>query len=205
MYKLTPELAKGEGMKFIDVGIHENLELKRIDKQGNELPPVEYNVSENGNEFLAFYFTDQDGNQLIKTEWKPSDTDQVKLDKKIVNQMKRVQAIITCFISLQEYVMQVDSFQEFAKRTIELLSNKYKGKKVRVKAVYAYNNFVSLPNYTFQDNPFIESMDISKAESKMKITSMDKMVRDDKPDTTTSEKNPFETQSASDSTTDLPF
>jgi len=204
MYNVTPELNKGAGGNFIDVGIHENVELRRLDKDGNDIPAVEYNVSEKGNKFLAFYFVDQKGNVLIKTEWEPTTGD---VEKKQTNIMKRVQSIVTTFIPLDEYVMNVTSFEFFGKKTVEILGNKYKGKKVRLKAVYAWNNYVSLPNYTFPGNRFIESMDTPEDKSEVKITSMDKMVRDDKPDTTTGETNSYttDTQTSTGKTNDLPF
>jgi len=46
-------------------------------------------------------------------------------------------------------------------------------KKLRVKTVYSYNNYVSLPKYV----PFLEDMEVEK--TKLNITSFDKMERDE--------------------------
>ncbi|MFW6225672.1 MAG: hypothetical protein ACOC3V_01775 [bacterium] len=177
MYNVNKNIdSETNATNFIDVGIHENVELDR----------VEYDVSPKGNKFLAFYFK-KDGKELSHTEWEPVDNDNKKLNDKINNQMKRVKHIATKFISEEEFEFNASDFEDFSNKVIEKLKGKYEGKKVRIKVVYNYNNYTSFPNYV----PFIESMDIPKENSKLEISSIDKMTKD-RPDTeTTITDNPF--------------
>jgi hypothetical protein len=170
---------------FMEPGIHENVELTE----------VKYGISEKGNEYLAFYFKNDNNEQLSHTEWKPSDSEQ----ERIVNQMRRVKHIVTKFVPESEYVFNANSFKEFAENTIRILGNKNKGKKIRIKVTYSNTGFTDLPNYV----PFIESMDIPKEKSQLKISSIDKVTKDISTSTTaTNSKNPFVTETK---TSDLPF
>jgi len=168
-YNITADFdSESSGTNFMDVGIHENVELTRI----------VYSTTENGNQFLAFYFKDENGAELSHTEWEPKDKDMdlVKLQSKTQNQMKRVHHIMTKYISKDEAKLKVNSFKEFAESVISKLANNFEGVKVRIKVIYSWNDFTSLPKYT----PFIENMSISKEDSKLKISSIDKMSKDKK-------------------------
>lgn len=170
--------SESRSSNFIDVGIHE----------GVELTGAEYKVSPNGNEFLVFHF-EKDGKKLDHTEYKPKDVDPDKLQNKTINQIKRVKHIVTKFISDEKYDVTANDFKEFCDKTIALLGTSYKGTQVRVKVVYSNSNFTALPNYV----PFIESMDVPKANSTLEILSIDKMVKD-RPDAEVSaQANPFAT------------
>lgn len=177
-YNMTKELqAESSGANFIDVGISEDVELTKI----------EYNTTDKGNEFMAIYFKDSNERELSHTEWKPTDQDPERLASKETNQMRRVKHIATKFVNEDELVFSVPTFKEFAERIIGILNGKTEGKKVRIKVVYSYNNYTSLPNYL----PFIESMDIPTAQSKLEISSIDKMTRD-QADREVTVENPFE-------------
>lgn len=196
-YNMTKEIQteKTSGFNFIDVGIHENVELTN----------VRYDVSPNGNEFLAFDFQDEKGKTLSHTEWSPGDGQ----DSKILNQMKRVRHIVVKYIPEENFIFEAQNFKEFATKTIELLGDAYKGKKVRLKVTYNTNNWADLPNYL----PFIELMDVPKEKSKLEIISIDKMQKDTQPDPVPQATNPFESGSTNQSvqtntvsnSDDLPF
>jgi hypothetical protein len=199
MYNVNKNIdSEGRSANFIDVGIHEDVELKG----------VEYKISpEAGNEFMVFHF-EKDGKQLSHTEWKPKDQDPEKLENKTNNQIKRVKHIVTKFISEDLYIFEVSDFKSFCLKTIQLLGNSYVGKKVRVKVVYSFNNFTSLPNYV----PFIEKMEVPKEKSQLEILSIDKMTKERADVEPVVQTNPFETKVENigngpqvDNVNDLPF
>ena len=177
MYNVNQDIDSETGAtNFLDVGIHENVELIN----------TEYKTSPEGNEFMVFKF-EKNGKFVSHTEWKPRDEDPERLESKTKNQIKRVKHIVTKFIPEDTYVFNVTDFKSFCENTIKLLSELYKGKKCRLKVIYSFNNYTGLPNYV----PFIESMDISKSDSKLEILSIDKMKKDNIADVDYSEKNPF--------------
>jgi len=185
MYNVTAELPyESTSDNFMDVGIHENVEMTR----------VEYGKTEK-NEFIAFYFVGADGSKLSHTEWKPTersmDTPE-KLAEKELNQMSRIKQIVLNFIPEANFVFQANSFEDFAKKVIALLGTTYVGVKLRLKVVYS-GKYTSLPNYwKFR---FIERMDTVPADkSKIKVLSIDKMNRT--PDPIPTNTNPFDTAPA---------
>ena len=196
MYKVDKNVnSEARATNFLDVGIHEDVELVG----------VEYKVSPEGNnEFMVFHF-EKDGKRLSHTEWKPRDVDPEKLENKQANQIKRIKHIVTKFISEDVFVFEAADFKGFCETTIKLLGSSYAGKKVRLKVVYSFNNYTSLPNYV----PFIESMSVPKDKSKLEILSIDKMERS-QADVERPQTNPFEGDSEgdmnkNDGSDDLPF
>ena len=181
MYNVNKNIdSESRSANFLDVGIHEDVELKGI----------EYKVSPDiGNEFMVFHF-EKDGKQLSHTEWKPKDVDPEKLENKTNNQIKRVKHIVTKFISEDLYVFEVNDFKSFCLATIKLLGNAYVGKKIRIKVVYSFSNYTSLPNYV----PFIEKMEVPKEQSKLEILSIDKMTKERADVEPAVQTNPFETK-----------
>jgi hypothetical protein len=182
MYNVTAELPyESTSDNFMDVGIHENVEMTR----------VEYGKTEK-NEFIAFYFVGADGSKLSHTEWKPTerstDTPE-KLAEKELNQMSRIKQIVLNFIPESSFIFQANSFEDFAKKVIALLGTTFVGVKLRVKVVYS-GKYTSLPTYwKFR---FIERMDQVPADkSKIKVLSIDKMTRT--PDPIPTNTNPFDT------------
>lgn len=150
---------------FMDTGIHENAELTRI----------EFGVSPKGNKFLAFYFVNENGEIGSHTEWEPNATDPTKQAEKELNQMSRVKQIAMIYLTPEQFVFQANSFEDFAKKVVDLLIPRIKGVKVRVKFVYS-GNYTSLPTYwKFR---FIERMDTTpKDKSKIKVLSIDTMIK----------------------------
>ena len=164
MYNVNQTIdSEARASNFLDVGIHEDVTLNS----------AEYKVSDAGNEFLVFHF-ERDGKKIDHTEWKPNDADPQKLENKELNQIKRVKHIVTKFIPEDQYVFQASDFKSFCENTVKLLGNAYVGKLVRLKVIYNFNNYTSLPNYV----PFIETMEVPKAESKLETLSIDKMTKD---------------------------
>lgn len=164
-YKVTKEL-ESEGVQsgFMPVGIHENVELIAIRTE----------KSPNGNNFIEFKFKSETGEELLHTEWEANDQDAVKLEEKQVKQIRRLKQIVTKFVTDSEYVIDAPDFTTFCLKTINLLGTRYIGKKLRLKVVYNYKNFTSLPNYAKYQ--FIESMDVPAEKSKIKILALDKMI-----------------------------
>lgn len=167
--------SEGRQRNFIDVGIHDDVELISI----------EYKISPNGNKFLVFTFT-KDGKVLTHTEYEPKDKNGVILEDKRKNQMVRLKHIATKYIKEDDFIIEVmdDNFEEFCKQYIKLLGEKYKGVKVRIKVILSDKNYTSLPRYV----PFIERMDVE--ETKLEITSIDKMTKDS-PDKVEVTQNPW--------------
>ena len=193
-YNVTEDLElESTGRNFIDVGIHENVELTKI----------EYKSTNEGNQFIAFYFKDEQGRELSHTEWEPKDDDVEKLASKTKNVMRRIGHIAVRFITKDEfYTIKADNFKEFALAVIAKLEGKYQGAKLRIKAIYNYNNYVTLPRYL----PFIENMSTTKEDSKLEIITIDKVKRD-LPDSEIPVENPFAEKEGTTDTNqeDLPF
>lgn len=196
MYKVDKNVnSESRATNFLDVGIHEDVELVG----------VEYKVSPEGNnEFIVFHF-EKDGKKLSHTEWKPRDVDPEKLENKQANQIKRIKHIVTKFISEDVFVFEAADFKGFCNSTITLLGANYVGKKVRLKVVYSFNNYTSLPNYV----PFIETMGVSKEKSKLEILSIDKMTKT-QADVEKPQSNPFDPTNGikktnDEGSNDLPF
>jgi len=94
----------------------------------------------------------------------------------MTSQMKRVKHIMTKFLSEDKVTINAQDFDGFCNQVIALLGNSYVGKKLRIKTVYSYNNYVSVPKYV----PFMEVMDqIASDKSRLNITSFDKMEKDE--------------------------
>ena len=188
MYNVNESIdSESGGTNFLDVGIHEDVELVGI----------EYKTSSEGNDFMVFTF-EKDGKQVTLTEWTPKDADTDKLESKTKNQIKRVKHIITKFIPEDKYVFNATDFKSFCENTIKLLGTSYVGKKVRIKVIYSWNNYTTLPPYT----PFIEQMSVNKASSKLEILSIDKMAKDVADREPAGKANPFAKNEKVDTATD---
>ena len=190
MYNVNEKIdSESSGANFLDVGIHEDVELINI----------EYKTSSEGNDFMVFTF-EKEGKKVTLTEWTPKDEDAERLESKTTNQIKRVKHIVTKFIPEGQYVFNATDFKSFCENTIKLLGNHYVGKKVRVKVIYSWNNYTSLPPYT----PFIEQMAINKADSKLEILSIDKMVKDVADKEASAKPNPFAKPESTETTDQAP-
>lgn len=164
-------------VNYVDVGIHDNMELTE----------VKVDTSPKGNNFIAFTFTDPEGRLLTKTEWQPTGPEDDVLSKKVQNQAKRIKHIMTKYMQEDQTKIEYDTDQwvKYASTVKAKLDAVKAGVKVRIKAVYDNQNYVTLPNYT----PFIERMDSEK--SVLEILTIDKIQRD-VPDSEVRVDNPLE-------------
>jgi len=178
--------SEARAVNYVDVGIHADVELTE----------VKADTSPNGNNFIAFTFTTLDGKSLTKTEWQPSGSDDSVLIKKAQNQAKRIKHIMSKYVSEADTKIEydTDNWMKYASTVKAKLTPFIKGVKVRIKAVYDNNNFVTLPNYV----PFIERMD-DGGKTTLEILSIDKVIRETA-DREAPVENPFE---AKDPTTDV--
>jgi|TARA_R110001606_G_scaffold365323_1_gene520125 hypothetical protein len=162
MYQINKTVqSEGSSTKIFPLGISEDAEMTNVSVE----------TASNGNSFLKFSFS-LDGANLSHLEW-PIDTAVEGWEKKMTSQMKRVKHIMTKFLEEDRCVITADSFEKFCEQVITLLGNSYVGKKLRMKTVYSYNNYVSVPKYV----PFMETMDVEK--TRLNITSFDKMEKDE--------------------------
>ena len=187
IYNVTDKIeSEVRSNNFMGPGIHDNCELKH---KTADTYPIVYGESAKGKKFAAFHFINDKNETLIHTEWEPFDVDETKLANKTENQIKRFKHIITKYVPKSNYEgFTANGFEDFVKKSIQILGNKHVGVKVRIKVTLNNANYTSLPNYT----PFIELMSVPKAESTLSInTAMDKMVKDKPDQEPTSSTNPF--------------
>ena len=184
---IVDEKIESEDRKFnfIDFGIHENVMLTDI----------LIDVSPTGKDYLGFTFTSEDGKQLTKTEWQPTikeDQGHDVLISKIKNQAKRIKHIMARYMSEDETKVEYnyDNWVKYASAVKAKLDPVKGGSKMRIKATYDNKGYVSLPNYV----PFIESMAIPAADSKLSILSNDRKERPQQGgDVEVTTSNPFDT------------
>ena len=163
MYNLN-ETVKSEGTsaKVFPLGISENAEMTTVG----------VDTASNGNSFLKFEFKGEDGSSISHFEW-PIDSNAEGWEKRLESQMKRVKHIMTKFLPEDKVLITANDFEGFAKQVITLLGNTYVGTKLRMKTVYSYNNYVSIPKYV----PFMELM--TTESTRLKVTNFDKMEKDE--------------------------
>ena len=193
MYQIN-QTVQSEGMstKIFPLGLTENVEMT----------DVAMDVATNGNSYLKYVFTSEDGSIVSHFEW-PIDQNSEGWEKRLQSQMKRVKHILTKFLPEEDVEITADSFENFGKQVIAKLGNSYVGKKLRVKTVYSYNNYISVPKYV----PFMEVIDdVDMSKSRLNVTSFDKMEKDEADNpaalTSTAPQNGAATEPAE---SDLPF
>lgn len=183
LYKANSENKVTNSTSFIDAKIAEPLTLNRIESK----------TSKNGNHFLAFYWKDQSGAEVSKTEWEPKDDNLEVLQQKADRLMARINHMLVDSEILQETEMnfEVNSFKELGDKLIALAitSGKNKDKAVRAKVVYDNSGFTTLPNYTTY--PWIEPISLKKEESKIRILGIDQMERVKPDEKENTPANPF--------------
>ena len=160
--------SKNNNATYLDAGIHENIELVDLSMA----------VSPTGKDYITITFTSEDGNKLVKTEWKPTisgDQGHDILISKCENQSLRFRHIMKVFMeeSQTELDYNYNNWADYVRLVKVKLDPVIGTTKVRIKAVFDNKGYVSLPNY----RPFIESMAIPAADSKIKIGSGDRMIR----------------------------
>ena len=159
----------------IPVGINDNCELINVGR---------YTAS-NGSDYLGFTFKDANGAELKQMEWdidparvtpKPGESIDECVTRRVNQMLVRIKHIATKFIPENQFVVQGNNFGELIDSVVGLLTpNYWQGKKVRLKVVYSYNDYCSLPNFA----PFIETMDTNPSGLKInpKYDKMEKAVK----------------------------
>lgn len=185
MYDLTTNIeTEQSGLSYIPPSIAENLRLAKPDGTF----PIVYEKSKNGSEFIAFHFLNPEGQTLVHTEWVPVSDDPEIKKKKDANLTKRLLHIGKKFVSADAFkaMAKTENFEQMAKAYITIIGDNYKGKLNRGKIIYNNKNFTTFPNYV----PFLESMSVPLADSKLKMSPDDKIVKS-KADVIPSRPNPF--------------
>ena len=207
MYKITDSVLSSNAPSYIGVGIHEV-----------ELVDVVLDKSKSGKTFFAYYYANEDGQRLSKTEWEvnlPANFDSLPEEKKrgydavIEQQMKRILKVATLFVSEEEFKNKsFNNFSDFCGYVKQKLEGKTKGIKLRIKATYDKNGWVTTPTYTYDSMPWIERVDKVPADkSKIQIIEgRDLVVRPKRPDEQR-EKSPLVNTDNANATakSDLPF
>ena len=184
MYDLTLNIdSEQNGLTYIEPGIAENLYLGRLD--GGY--PIVYEKSKSDNEFIAFHFLNKEKQTFVHTEWVPKSDDSAILDKKNSNLTKRILHIAKKLVDESQLKFKVETFEQLAKKIISVVGDSYKGKLFRCKIVLNNKNYTTFPNYV----PFMESMDIPKEKSKLKIGASDKVVKSKADTVIVTSPNPF--------------
>lgn len=188
--------------KYMSAGINENCTLDS----------VEIKTSPTGNKLFQITFSNEDGQTLTHTEWEPklggfTDTTE-KLEINMNKQYKRMLQILYCFYKDEEIDFNGESFSEFAKYIADKL-NGHNDVKLRIKAVYNKDGYLTLPNSV--SRIFIEPMLIPKEESKIVIDpKYDNITRPIVANKEVTVENPFKNEAMSSSSPvntndDLPF
>jgi|10_taG_2_1085330.scaffolds.fasta_scaffold21927_2 hypothetical protein len=147
----------------IPVGINDNCELIGVSRL----------EASNKSDYLQFHFKDSDGNELKHVEWdidpervtpKPGESTDECVQRRVNQMLVRIKHIATKFIPAEQFVVKSNDFAGLCDNIVMLLTpNTYTSKKVRLKVVYNWKDYCSLPGFP----PFVESMDV--AASGLKI------------------------------------
>jgi len=190
---------------YIPPGIHENLRLVEVKKD----------VSPTGKDFYAFYFENENGDKVSYTEWalriykEPKDMSKEELEaflRKVEFQASRIKQIIDVF--KPGCSIEGTSFVDMMDKALAFLGDSYKTVLVRAKVVFDRNGFTTLSSNPI--STFIESMDIPKDKSKIRILPSDKMTRENSDDEKV-ENNPVDNlvesndNTSKDNTDNFPF
>ena len=178
---------------WIQPGIQTNLKLVE----------VTYGVSKNGNEFLAFYAQNEQGDRVSCTEWpvspkKPLEqmtADELKKAQGAVDgQKEKIKQIVEVFFTKEELkakpfaMTNVTTFKEMAEKVIAFLGDAYKNQLIRLKVVYDKKGWTTFGRSSRA--VFIEPMTVTEEMSKIRILPSDIMIRPAQPDDEKKETNP---------------
>ena len=159
MYKITDSVLTSKAPSYIGVGIHEV-----------ELSEVVLDTSKSGKTFFAYYYTNDQGQRLSKTEWEvnlPDKLENLPEDRRLAfeaviqQQMKRILKVAKLFVPEEELKVNKDfkTFREFCEFVKGKIDGKTKGVKLRIKAIYDKNGWVTTPSYTYDSIEWIERVD----------------------------------------------
>ena len=192
---------------FLSAGIHDNVHLIG----------VRYETSIQDNSFIEFKF-EKEGRIMTHTEWEPrkktsfGELTQDEFELKCDKQFSRVKQILECFYDEDKLQFEGESFKEYAKWVVGLLSaDNIKDKALRVKVVYNDKGYTTLPSYVKFAS--IEPMNIpmgfyeeGKNESMIgEITGIDQFTKPIVADKEVKEVNPLTTTVSEQPSNDLPF
>ena len=167
--------------KYMNAGINEGVS---IDK-------VEVKVSPNGNKMFDITFINEQGQTAVHTEWEPKMApwmkDKSDLERNQARQFKKMLQILMCYYTDEQINFEGEDFMSFANYIATMLNAADKTKKLRLKLVYNKDGYTTIP--TTVDDTFIEPMDV--AESNIKITAKDIVVRPVIADKEVTVNNPF--------------
>ncbi len=173
MYNINSNLKVQESTRTtsIPVGIQDNCKLTNVEKL----------TASNGGVYLQFTFEDAHGNTLKHIEWdvnpervtpKPGETTEEAVARRVNSMLMRVKHICTKFVPADQFSVQGANWDQLCDNLIAFMGTRFVGTKVRLKVVYSWNDYSSLPNFA----PFIESMTINPTA--LRITSYDKMEKE---------------------------
>lgn len=204
--KKSAEAAPKSEVKYLKGGIHDDMILSqiRIDK------------SPTGKEFIEFTIEKSDTKEMFKqtlyapTRF-PNQTDKQFQDK-IDADLNLMKDIIDCYYGKDTQFTETETFWEYITWVKNLLNNTDLSKKLRVKAVYKTNGYLTMPvgsKYTF-----IEPMDVETSMiQEMPGDKFQPVIKADKEETTVNGTARFMAAAESEMTptmptptgTDLPF
>ena len=177
MYKIdnSTQVQEAALTSTIPVGINDNCELIGVGR---------FEAS-NKSDYLCFTWRDEHESELKHMEWdidpqrvtpKPGESVDECVTRRVNQMLVRIKHIATKFIPENQFVVQGNDFAELCDSVVAILGpNTYRGKLVRLKVVYSYNDYCSLPNFA----PFIETMDTDPSGLKInpKYDKMEKAIK----------------------------
>jgi len=206
MYKITDSVLATKAPSYVGVGIHEV-----------ELSDIVLDESKNGKVFFAYYYTNSQGQRLSKTEWEvnlPDNFESLPEENKrryeavIQQQMKRILKVAKQFVPEEDLKVDKDfeTFKEFCQFVKSKIDGKTKGVKLRIKATYDKNGWVTTPSYTYDSIEWIERVDkvpADKSQIQM-IEGRDITVRPKLTNGNSRTKNPLLDSNTNSKVTDIP-
>tara|TARA_R110002051_G_scaffold325794_1_gene431369 strand:+ start:5452 stop:6030 length:579 start_codon:yes stop_codon:yes gene_type:complete len=163
------EVRETSSTPTIPVGINDNVMLVSVTKEKDK----------NSNSYLQFLFKGSEGAELKHNEFsvnpdyitpKPGETIDQAMGRKVNSMLIRIKHICTKFISADAFTIKADSFDGLCDAITGKMNTADLTKKVRLKVVYNYKDYASVPNFC----PFIEDMTIANSGLKINPT-YDKM------------------------------
>jgi len=147
------EVRETSSTPTIPVGINDNVTLVSVTKENDK----------NSNPYLQFLFKNEAGAELKHNEFsvnpdyvtpKPGESTDQAVSRKVNSMLIRIKHICTKFIAAESFTVKADSFGGLCDIISEKVSSADLSKKVRLKVVYNYKDYASVPNFC----PFIEDM-----------------------------------------------
>ena len=191
MYEInqSTQVQEKSSVSSIPVGINDNCTLENISRE----------TANNDSPYLCFTFSDIEGNKLKHLEWdvdpervnkKEGESTEEAVERRVNNMLIRIKHICTKFVDPNSFSVKGSDFTELCNNLINFMGTKYQGIPVRLKVIYNYRDYTSLPNFC----PFIETMTTNPTG--LKIGSNDKMEKD---------SNEAETEVTTSDESGLPF